>query len=361
LALFIGETLFLNKDENTDFFGYHSLKILEEPMRRLFTLLTSVFLLTSCNLPTTKPPPDPFQIATQIALTGMPTRTQPTLATLVEITLTPTPDPTKPTGKIAYVCQISGDQICLINADGTGQRRLTTEDYTRHFYPSMASDGGSVVYAQFGGENVYDIYEMTLDGQATQLTDALGVLTAPEISPDGSQIAFTYWTPTSEHAIWAMDRDGTNPHQVYGSGWDPTWSPNGDEILFASDFNGSIQMYIVGSNGGSPRQVNVMNRLRGRTDWSARGEIVTYSGTPWNRELYLMNDDGSNLHQITPTGGNSQGPSFSPDGNWVTFTAYFDHYGEDLGCEIYIMRTDGSDLRRLTDNDYCDWQPRWGP
>jgi len=333
-------------------------------MRRIVLLLL-LLLLSGCNMPATETPRDPFELATEIALTGMPTRPQPTLAPLVELIPSPTPDPANPTGKIAYVCQIykvqSSDQICVMNADGTGQRRLTTEDYTRHFYPSMAPDGQSIVYAQFGGENIYDIYEITLDGQVTQITDGLGVFTAPEISPDGSQIAFTHWTPTSEHAIWVMNRDGSNPHQVYRSGWDPTWSPNGDEILFASDFNGSIQMYRISLTGGSPHQINEMSRLRGRTDWSPRGEIVTYSGPPWNRELYLMNEDGSNLHQITPEGGNSQGPGFSPDGQWVTFTAYFDHYGEDLGCEIYIMRTDGSDLRRLTDNDICDWQPRWGP
>jgi len=50
----------------------------------------------------------------------------------------------------------------------------------------------------------------------------------------------------------------------------------------------------------------------------------------------------------------------SPDGKWVAFTAYFDKYGDDHGCEIYVIRTDGTDLRRLTNNDYCDYQPRWG-
>jgi TolB protein len=41
--------------------------------------------------------------------------------------------------------------------------------------------------------------------------------------------------------------------------------------------------------------------------------------------------------------------------------SYRDHPGEGDGCEIYVMRVDGSELHRLTDNDYCDWQPRWGP
>jgi TolB protein len=74
-----------------------------------------------------------------------------------------------------------------------------------------------------------------------------------------------------------------------------------------------------------------------------------------------LNSDGSSVRQLTPSGGNSQGPSFSLDGQWVAFTAYFDKYGDDHGCEIYIIRTDGTDLRRLTNNGYCDYQPRWGP
>jgi hypothetical protein len=43
----------------------------------------------------------------------------------------------------------------------------------------------------------------------------------------------------------------------------------------------------------------------------------------------------------------------------ITFTSYRD-YQEENGCEIYIMRTDGSQVTRLTDNNTCDWQPRWG-
>jgi len=114
-------------------------------------------------------------------------------------------------------------------------------------------------------------------------------------------------------------------------------------------------------DGGGLRQVSNLPALRGRSDWSPQNLIVTYSGEPWKREVFVMNSDGSNQHQISPAGGNSQGPSFSPDGQWVAFTAYFDHLNEDHGCEIYILRVNGSDLRRLTNNDYCDYQPRWGP
>jgi len=33
---------------------------------------------------------------------------------------------------------------------------------------------------------------------------------------------------------------------------------------------------------------------------------------------------------------------------------------EPDGCEIYTMMITGEQLTRLIDNDYCDWEPRWG-
>ena len=160
-----------------------------------------------------------------------------------------------------------------------------------------------------------------------------------------------------------MERNGNDQHNIPSvEGWDPTWSPNGKQILFASDRNGPVQLFVVRDDGKNLHQISNLPAMRGRSDWSPDGQyIVTYSGEAWHRELYIMNADGSQSRQLTPTGGNSQGPSFSPDGKWVAFTAYFDKYNDIHGCEIYIIRTDGTDLRRLTNNDYCDYQPRWGP
>jgi Tol biopolymer transport system component len=273
------------------------------------------------------------------------------------------------TGHIVFTCQLfkvqAMDQVCIMNADGSGLRRLTTDDSRRHFYASLAPDGLSVLYSSFREENVYEIYELDLsDSSVDRLTDRIGVLTAPEVSPDGSAITFAHGNPrTGEMQIMIMDRDGEDAQNIPQlSGWDPTWSPDGRQILFASGPEGSVQLFVINRNGGGLHQVSNLPSVRGRSDWSPDGQfIVTYSGPAWHREVYIMNSDGSNARQLTPTGGNSQGPSFSPDGQWVAFTAYFDHYGDDHGCEIYVIRTDGTDLRRLTNNDYCDYQPRWGP
>src|SRR5512145_630696 len=96
-----------------------------------------------------------------------------------------------PQGKIVFVCQIfrlqAKDQLCLINADGTDERRLTTDDTVRHFYPSFAPDGQSVLFSSNLDGN-FKIYEMTLTGQLNKIGDTVGI--APEVSPDNQSIAF---------------------------------------------------------------------------------------------------------------------------------------------------------------------------
>ncbi len=303
-----------------------------------------------------KPAPPPLIFPTRTAIT---TALPPASVTGVT---PPPPVDSPPTGKIVYVCQVfqinTKDQLCIINADGTGQRRLTTNDNARHFYPSFAPDGQSVLFSSNMDGN-FEIYELTLTGQLLRYYQP-GI--APEVSPDNRLIAFTQNDGTGD-SVWIMNRDGSNPHQVLTNAWDPTWSPDGTRLLFASFLQKDVPQLMTASLDGTDlRQVTDLPLLRGRSDWSSDGlHIITYAGKPWERELYIMNADGSSVQQLTPKGGNSQGPSFSFDGKWVAFTAYFDKLGNNNGCEIYIIKLDGTNLTRLTDNKYCDWQPRWGP
>jgi TolB protein len=353
--------------------------------KRLFTWIGLLLALLACGLGTSAPTPTTNLFATLSASTPLsvnPGAMTSPVSTSTSVFILPTPIPPtisvptsssttdQPKGQIVYTCQIfkvqASNQICIINADGTGFRLLTTDDTRQHYYPSLSPDGKSVVYAAFRQANIYEIYEMNLaTGNAVQLTNKLGNLNAPEISPDGKSIIFKLWSPnTDKNTIWMMDRDGQHADKISRvSGWDPTWSPDGKYILFASDVeDGITQLLRIGVDGRDLHMVSDLPAIRGRSDWSPDGQfIVTYSGAPWNHEVYIMDANGLNARVLSPAGGNSQGPSFSPNGQWVTFTAYYDHPGNENGCEIYVMRVDGTDLRRLTDNDYCDYQPRWGP
>lgn len=296
--------------------------------------------------------------------TGLPTPEQ-----AVQTATVPVEAAQIPPGQIAYTCQIYRtrlrDQICLVNPDGTGFRRLTQENNWAHNFASLSPDGRSVVYVGREPGEIFQIYELDLEsGEIWQLTEIENNAAAPEISPDGQSIVFNrIWEDAD--TIWIMDRDGTNHRLVFGpprgSGWDPVWSPDGSEILFASDRSGDIQLYIINPDGSNLRQITQLGNLRGRSDWSPDGTtIATYAGEPWLREIVIMNPDGSDPRVVTE-GGNNLAPSFSPDGSWIVFTSYRDKYREELGCEIYMMPREGGEIIRLTADDICNWQPRWGP
>jgi TolB protein len=204
----------------------------------------------------------------------MPTELALTEAPATEV---PSPQPGALPGHIAFTCQVyqfqSSEQVCIMNPDGSDEHRLTTEDGFRHYYPSLSPDGKSVVYSSYRDDNVYEIYELDIaSGNATRLTDKLGVLTAPEISPDGKSIVFMRWTVASdEYQVWLMDRDGSAPRRLFkGTGWDPAFSPDGNQVLFASDRDGTIQLYVGNLDGSRVHKVGNLTDMRGRSDWSLR-------------------------------------------------------------------------------------------
>ncbi len=276
----------------------------------------------------------------------------------------PVVDPDEPTGRIVYTCSINGDEICMINADGSDWRQLTNSDLG-NFNANPSADGKSIVYVASDG-NKSEIHEMQVaSGKTVQLTKLGKSLGAPEISPDGKTIIFHYRSGNSNVQIWIMDRDGSNPQEFLSKSGndvhDATWSPDGTQILFAMGKNDSNKLYIMDFNGGSPEVVNDTIDTRGRSDWSVNTLISFDQGGPFAHDVYLMNTDGSGLRRVSQAGINAQGASVSPDGKWIAFSGYTNVADKDLNsCEIFIMRVDGTDVRQLTDNSYCDYQPRWG-
>ena len=71
-----------------------------------------------------------------------------------------------------------------------------------------------------------------------------------------------------------------------------------------------------------------------------------------NREIYIMNIDGSNQKRITTIDAEAWYPSWSSDGSKIIFSTY----EEDEEKHIYMMNKDGSSLRKIINNGS---QPSW--
>lgn len=92
-----------------------------------------------------------------------------------------------------------------------------------------------------------------ITAMATQAEEAPLWMRHCVISPDGGQIAFTY-----KGDIYTVDTGGGKARQITSSrGYDthPVWSPDGKSIAFASDREGSMDVFIVGRDGGVPRRL----------------------------------------------------------------------------------------------------------
>ena len=94
-----------------------------------------------------------------------------------------------------------------------------------------------------------------------QADDAPLWLRYPALSPDGREIAFTYkgdiYT-TYKGDIYTVPVEGgravqltTNPRHDTR----PVWSPDGRYIAFASDREGSFDVYLMAREGGTPRRL----------------------------------------------------------------------------------------------------------
>lgn len=255
-------------------------------------------------------------------------------------------------GKIAFTCYVKQiDQICLMNADGTGRKQITEAEATA-FYASISPDGQTIYFSSRRTGN-FEIYSIDTSGKNfKRLTRSIGSLYAPELSPNGDWIVFT----NEGNGLWVMKPDGANPHAITTSDdIDPTWSPDGSMIAFASSRAGTRQLFVMNADGSGIRQVTDLKDMGGRSSWSPDGtRLAFYAGPQGNRNIYIINVDGTNLVQLT-NGGDNLGPSWSPAGNWIAFASF-----RDGNNEIYIVHPDGTGAKNLTDDPISDWQPRWG-
>jgi Tol biopolymer transport system component len=264
-------------------------------------------------------------------------------------------------GKIAFTKQGSIDLygIYVMNADGSGETRLTTTDSVVYFYPDWSPDGTKIAFTRSSGSEA-DVYVMNADGSGeTRLTDNTGFDGDPSWSPDGTQIAFI-----SERVggpdVYVMNTDGSNPTRLTTSHTNlyPDWSPDGTKIAFSSYRNNNYDIYVINADGSGLTRLTTDASADYYPSWSPDGTKIAFfvDRNDGNGEIYVMNADGSDLRNISNNPASDTSPSWSPDGTQIAFAR---HEGGG-NMEIYVMNADGSQQARLTDNSAPDVDPDWG-
>ena len=94
--------------------------------------------------------------------------------------------------------------------------------------------------------------------------------------------------------------------------------------------------------------------------WSPDGQRIAFVSNREGKgdEVYVMDADGKNPHNLTNNPSYDGFSSWSPDGRRIAFTS---NRGDE-GYEIYVMDADGKNPRNLTNNPGINWTPDWfGP
>ena len=292
----------------------------------------------------------------------------------------PTDPQIAPDGKrIVYVRRFADpmtdkrySNLWIINSDGTDHRPLTTgnrSDSSPHWSP----DGLRLAYLS-DADGKQQIYIRWMDtGQTARITNLEQAPDSIAWSPDGKMLSF------SSLVLGKGPHIADLPSPPSGAKWaDP---PNAyDRLVYR--FNGSgylkpgyMQLFVVDSEGGAPRQVTNGNFPNGgnefgpnRASWTPDGKylIASVNRHPesdheyQDTEVYEFSVADGSLRPLTARKGPDNSPAVSPNGKLIAYTGYDDRYQGHQTTKLYLMNRDGTNSHSLSDKLDRDVQdPQW--
>ena len=267
---------------------------------------------------------------------------------------------------------------CLETADNeiqsAAKTNLTSDDkiWLNEQHPNSnpvwSPDGTEIVFVSDRDEHFINgiihtqIFVMNSDGtNEIRLTDNNAQNYQPSWSPDGTKIVFAS-NRDGNYEIYTMNADGSNQIRVTNNDFHdhkPSLSPDGTKILFASNRDRNFDIYTINADGTNQTRLTTHVNPDNYPTWSHDGTKIAF--TSWrdgNPQVYTMDADGTNQTNITNTPSYDMEPSWSPDGTKI---AYYVADRNDLG-EIYIMDIDGSNQKNITNtSNFSESDPSWSP
>lgn len=214
------------------------------------------------------------------------------------------------------------------------------------------------------GDSSWYVHVMNSDGsdRARLAAGQSGFLSAPTWSPDGAQLAFVSDVEGSSD-IWVVDIDGSNAvnlTQDEAKDHSPAWSPDGHWIAFASLRDSTYwELYVMRPDGSDIQRLTWWEDASDLSpSWSPDGTKLAFaSKRDGNWEIYTMDRDGGNLARLTNHVADDTDPAWAPDGSRIAFVSTRDGYPD-----IYVMSITGGGTANISNAPYSsEHGPAWSP
>jgi TolB protein len=223
-----------------------------------------------------------------------------------------------------------------------------------------------------------------------QLTTGEAEDDSPAWSPDGRKITFVS-VRGGVSQIFVMNADGSDMRQITSGTSEnihPTWAPDSSEILFntthfaaggqvpdqspaenrviGDKVDDKMDLATIRPDGTDLHQVT--NRTGPReashtyASFSPDGKLIVHRRLQGEvSQIFVMNADGSDDHNVSGLSTLDGWPAWSPDGRRIVFARRVQD-----AFQIFVMNRDGNAIRQLTDalggsKDGGFTNPRWSP
>ena len=244
--------------------------------------------------------------------------------------------------------------IWIIDYDGKNNTPLTTGN-KNDFDPTWSNSGDKFTYKSSSDDTV-QLYLYVLSQKSNQkLTNLQNSVSSVDWSEDDKYLVFTSFVEKPSVSLIKM------PEKPKGAKWnDPASEIDG--IKYRSDGRGYLnqgfsQVFILPTEGGTPRQITFLNNNASSPKWLAKNKIIFSANLhedsdlePRNSEIYSIDIISEKIRPLTSRLGPDYSPVVSPDKNEIAYLGFDEKYLGYQQSNLYIMSNNGKEIRNISEN-----------
>jgi Tol biopolymer transport system component len=221
-----------------------------------------------------------------------------------------------------------------------------------------ASDTGVLAYRTGAAQRVLRWVDRT--GKLLSQIGEVGSHSNAALAPGGDQLAEGHVNGGTSD-IWIVDlQRGSSSRFTFGqeSDGNPIWSPDKQQILFASARSGGVRnLYLKNASGaGSEELLLKTDRDKFPTDWSRDGQYILYTELSSPRHVWALPMRGDRKPiPVLNTSANEYSARLSPDGYWIAYDS-----DETGGPRVYVQTfPPGGGKWQVSISGTNAYDPRW--